>query len=48
VSADPEGRVQFAPDVYERDPEVVRQLAEPGAPRKRAVPEQAEPEAVGP
>lgn len=50
ASADPEGRMHFLPDVYERDPEVIRRLAEPVTPRKHAVPERGNEEApaVGP
>lgn len=50
ASPDPEGRVRFLPDVYERDPELVQQLAEPAAPRPRAMAEHrvADPEIVGP
>lgn len=35
ASVDPDGRVRFVPDVYERDPEIVRGLAEPGLSRRR-------------
>lgn len=45
ASADPEGRVQFVPDVYERDPDVIRRLAEPIAPRQRSATEQGTEEA---
>jgi murein L,D-transpeptidase YcbB/YkuD len=50
ASADPEGRVHFVSDVYERDPEVIRRLAEPVAsrPRSEPEPESEEPAAVGP
>ena len=50
ASADLEGRVHFVPDVYERDPEVVRRLAETSAPRLRTASEHASEEAatVGP
>lgn len=50
ASPDPEGRVRFLPDVYERDPGLVQQLAEPAAPRPRAMAEHrvADPEIVGP
>jgi len=31
VAVDPDGRVRFLPDVYERDPAVIHDLAEPVA-----------------
>lgn len=35
AAVDPDGRVRFLPDVYERDPAVIRDLAQPVAARQR-------------
>ncbi len=37
AAVDPDGRVRFLPDVYERDPAVIRGLAQPVAARQRTV-----------
>lgn len=50
ASADPEGRVRFVPDVYGRDPDVIRRLAEPLTPHRRPLAEHGSEtaETVGP
>ena len=37
AAVDPDGRVRFLPDVYERDPAVLRDLAQPATARQRTV-----------
>ena len=37
AAVDPDGRVRFLPDVYERDPAIIRGLAQPVAARQRTV-----------